>query len=169
MIRHGSARVAWLIAIAVVLMSLAIGESASVAAEKARVIVRGPTTHKTIALTIDDGYDAKHCHEIYNTLVRFRIPATWFPNAVHVRDVESDLAADRGALRDRQPYDPPPVTAEPLVTGDPQGDLDRRADRRSRDRSGDESRSCDRRTARTTIVCSERPDASGMTSSRCGT
>ena len=85
MIRHGSARVAWLIAIAVVLTSLAIGESASVAAEKARVIVRGPTTHKTIALTIDDGYDAKRCHEIYNTLVRFRIPATWFPNAVHVR------------------------------------------------------------------------------------
>ncbi len=55
-----------------------------VAAAPAPVVSRGPSTDKVIALTFDDGYDPDACLKIYDTLVEYDIPATWFPNAVYM-------------------------------------------------------------------------------------
>ena len=85
MIGRGPVQAIRLIVLAVVLASLALGEGVLAASERARVVVRGPATHRTISLTIDDGWDPERCHEIYDILVGFGIPATWLPNAVHVR------------------------------------------------------------------------------------
>lgn len=51
----------------------------------ARVVTRGPTTDKVIALTFDDGWNADRCLEIHDILVEHGVPATWFPNAVYMR------------------------------------------------------------------------------------
>lgn len=70
---------------AVILVISILGLHGSVlAADPARVISRGSGDSKTIALTFDDGWHAGRCGEIYDTLVAFGVPATWFPNAVYM-------------------------------------------------------------------------------------
>ncbi|HEY6507129.1 MAG TPA: polysaccharide deacetylase family protein, partial [Vicinamibacterales bacterium] len=49
------------------------------------VIVRGPSEHRTIALTFDDGTDPGRCLRIGRILDEAGIPATWFPNGFRVR------------------------------------------------------------------------------------
>ncbi len=61
---------------------LSVGSIPAFAADG--VITRGPGTHKTIALTFDDGYAPEHCLEIADTLTEYGVPATWFPNGVYV-------------------------------------------------------------------------------------
>ncbi|HKZ91198.1 MAG TPA: polysaccharide deacetylase family protein, partial [Candidatus Limnocylindrales bacterium] len=51
------------------------------------VASRADTSERVVALTFDDGWHPGRCEEIYDTLVRFGVPATWFPNAVYVRAV----------------------------------------------------------------------------------
>jgi peptidoglycan-N-acetylmuramic acid deacetylase len=75
---------AWLLS-AVVVAATVLGAGANVAAsDPAEVIVRGPQTNTTVALTFDDGWHAGRCAEIYDTLVRFDVPATFFPNAIYM-------------------------------------------------------------------------------------
>jgi peptidoglycan-N-acetylmuramic acid deacetylase len=73
-----------LLAFVTVLASLGLSDGVAIAADPT-VIARGPSTHRTVALTIDDGWDPEQCEAIYDTLVEFGIPATWFPNAIRVR------------------------------------------------------------------------------------
>src|SRR4051812_47077819 len=54
-----------------------------------RVVSRGPHTRKWIALTFDDGWDADRCRSIEHTLLEKHVTATWFPNAVYVRNAPS--------------------------------------------------------------------------------
>jgi peptidoglycan/xylan/chitin deacetylase (PgdA/CDA1 family)/heat shock protein HslJ len=68
----------------IVLLVMLIVDAGAVAAAPAPVISRGPTDSKVIALTFDDGYAPQRCQKIYDTLVEFDIPATWFPNAVYM-------------------------------------------------------------------------------------
>jgi peptidoglycan/xylan/chitin deacetylase (PgdA/CDA1 family) len=61
-----------------------------------RVVSRGPHTEKVIALTFDDGWDADRCRSIENTLLDKNVTATWFPNAIYVRnapDLWRDIAS----------------------------------------------------------------------------
>ena len=71
-----------LLALVITAALLSLGTLSAVAADG--VITRGPGTHKTIALTFDDGYAPAHCLEIADTLTRYGVPATWFPNGVNV-------------------------------------------------------------------------------------
>jgi peptidoglycan/xylan/chitin deacetylase (PgdA/CDA1 family) len=48
-------------------------------------VFRVATDQKVIALTFDDGWDAKHCLAIGSVLDRYAIPATFFPNGTYVR------------------------------------------------------------------------------------
>jgi peptidoglycan/xylan/chitin deacetylase (PgdA/CDA1 family) len=50
------------------------------------VISRGSRSHRWIALTFDDGWDAARCRSIEHTLLEKHVTATWFPNAVYVRN-----------------------------------------------------------------------------------
>lgn len=48
-------------------------------------VFRVSTDRKVIALTFDDGWDAKRCLAIGSVLDRYAVPATFFPNGVYVR------------------------------------------------------------------------------------
>ena len=74
-----------ILAIAIVLTALSVDERSGQAAVSADVVTRGAATTRTVALTFDDGWHAGRCEEIHDTLVRFGVPATWFPNAIYVR------------------------------------------------------------------------------------
>ena len=50
----------------------------------ARSVSMGSGAQRTVALTFDDGWDAERCLAIADTLDRYRIPATFFPNGVYV-------------------------------------------------------------------------------------
>ncbi len=50
----------------------------------ARVVYAASGSQRTVALTFDDGWDAKRCLSIAATLDRYGIPATFFPNGVYV-------------------------------------------------------------------------------------
>ncbi len=70
-------------AVLALLVLLALAQATSAASP---VIVRhGPRHVPTIALTIDDGWSAPRCGQMYETLVATGVPATWFPNAVYVK------------------------------------------------------------------------------------
>lgn len=47
-------------------------------------IYRGPTDGPTVALTFDDGYAPERCLQIAGILTESGVPATWFPNGIHV-------------------------------------------------------------------------------------
>ncbi len=82
--------------LALILLAVLIVDAGVVAAAPAPVVSRVSTTSKVIALTFDDGYSPQRCLEIYDTLVEFDIPATWFPNAVYMDsnpDVWKKIAA----------------------------------------------------------------------------
>jgi peptidoglycan/xylan/chitin deacetylase (PgdA/CDA1 family)/heat shock protein HslJ len=69
----------------VALLITILGAHGSAAgAGPAEVIRRGPAATRVVALTFDDGWHAGRCGEIFDTLVRFDVPATWFPNAAYV-------------------------------------------------------------------------------------
>lgn len=50
------------------------------------VVSRGSHARKWIALTFDDGWDADRCRSIEHTLLTDHVAATWFPNAIYVRN-----------------------------------------------------------------------------------
>ena len=50
------------------------------------VASRADTSERVVALTFDDGWHPGRCEEIVDILVQTGVPATWFPNAVFVRD-----------------------------------------------------------------------------------
>ena len=66
------------------LLVLAFG-AGDAAAASARVVSHGPRDDKVIALTFDDGWSTPRCSRILNTLVAQKVPATFFPNAIYVR------------------------------------------------------------------------------------
>jgi peptidoglycan/xylan/chitin deacetylase (PgdA/CDA1 family) len=60
------------------------------------VVSRGSRAQKWIALTFDDGWDADRCRSIEQTLLDKHVAATWFPNAIYVRnapDLWRDIAS----------------------------------------------------------------------------
>src|SRR6187200_1924819 len=57
----------------------------NVAADDPGVVSHGPRDEKVIALTFDDGWSTPRCHKILSTLVLKKVPATFFPNALYVR------------------------------------------------------------------------------------
>lgn len=70
---------------ALIMLAFAIGAHGGVlAAEPARIVTSGEGKTKTVALTFDDGWHPERCKDIFDTLVRFDVPATWFPNAVYM-------------------------------------------------------------------------------------
>jgi len=54
------------------------------AARPAVVLTHGPRSARAVALTFDDGYDARVCSALVDELVATGTPATFFPNARHV-------------------------------------------------------------------------------------
>ena len=58
----------------------------SVAAADPAVVTHGPRDEKVIALTFDDGWSTPRCQKILETLVTHDVPATFFPNALYVRE-----------------------------------------------------------------------------------
>ena len=67
-----------------VLLLLALGPR-DVAADDAGVVSHGPRDDKVVALTFDDGWSTPRCHKILEILVLEKVPATFFPNALYVR------------------------------------------------------------------------------------
>jgi peptidoglycan/xylan/chitin deacetylase (PgdA/CDA1 family) len=68
-----------------VLLLLALGPR-DVAAEDAGVVWHGPRDEKVVALTFDDGWSTPRCQKILQILVKEKIPATFFPNALYVKE-----------------------------------------------------------------------------------
>jgi peptidoglycan/xylan/chitin deacetylase (PgdA/CDA1 family) len=50
----------------------------------AEIVRRAERTDRVIALTFDDGWSPARCERILDILLEHGVPATWFPNAVHV-------------------------------------------------------------------------------------
>lgn len=73
----------------VLIIALIIGATSVFSADPARLVSRGPTDNRTISLTFDDGSNPERCQRIYDTLVQYDIPATWFPNAVYMASAPS--------------------------------------------------------------------------------
>jgi peptidoglycan/xylan/chitin deacetylase (PgdA/CDA1 family)/heat shock protein HslJ len=74
-----------LVAAYLLVMAMVAAPPVAAQAPLANAIHRFRSTSNTIALTFDDGWDAGRCMAIYHTLIRFGVPATWFPNGVYVR------------------------------------------------------------------------------------
>ena len=70
------------VALAIALVSL-LGSVSDAAGPQ--LVRHGPRGLRTVALTIDDGWDAARCEAMYRTLLGTGVPATWFPNAIYVR------------------------------------------------------------------------------------
>jgi peptidoglycan/xylan/chitin deacetylase (PgdA/CDA1 family) len=68
-----------------VLLLLALAPR-DVAADDAGVVWHGPRNEKVIALTFDDGWSTPRCQKILEILVKQKVPATFFPNALYVRE-----------------------------------------------------------------------------------
>jgi peptidoglycan/xylan/chitin deacetylase (PgdA/CDA1 family) len=68
-----------------VLLLLVLGPR-DVAADDARVVSHGARDEKVIALTFDDGWSTPRCQKILDILVAHNVPATFFPNALYVRE-----------------------------------------------------------------------------------
>ena len=67
-----------------VLLLLALGPR-DVSADDTGVVSHGPRDDKVVALTFDDGWSTPRCHKILEILVLEKVPATFFPNALYVR------------------------------------------------------------------------------------
>ena len=67
-----------------VLLLLALGPR-DAAADDADVFWHGPRDEKVVALTFDDGWSTPRCQKILEILVLEKVPATFFPNALYVR------------------------------------------------------------------------------------
>ena len=67
-----------------VLLLLALGPR-DVAADDDGVVSHGPRDDKVVALTFDDGWNTPRCQKILKILVTEKVPATFFPNALYVR------------------------------------------------------------------------------------
>jgi len=50
-----------------------------------RVVWRGPRKDRVVALTFDDGWNARTLASIYRTLVREKVPATFFVTGMYIR------------------------------------------------------------------------------------
>ena len=57
----------------------------TVAAADPAVVRNGPRNEKVIALTFDDGWSTPRCQKILEILVANKVPATFFPNALYVK------------------------------------------------------------------------------------
>ena len=68
----------------VVLLLLAFGARDAAAADPS-VVWHGPRDDKVVALTFDDGWSTPRCQKILEILVAQNVPATFFPNALYVR------------------------------------------------------------------------------------
>ena len=77
-------RFLWRTSALAMLLVLALG-SRDVAADDTRVVSHGPRDQKVVALTFDDGWSTPRCHKILEILVLEKVPATFFPNALYVR------------------------------------------------------------------------------------
>ena len=77
-------RFLWRTSALAMLLVLALG-SRDVAADDTGVVSHGPRDQKVIALTFDDGWSTPRCHKILEILVLEKVPATFFPNALYVR------------------------------------------------------------------------------------
>ena len=71
--------------VAGVLLVMAFGVG-NVAAADPAVVTHGPRDEKVIALTFDDGWSTPRCQKILETLVSENVAATFFPNALYVRE-----------------------------------------------------------------------------------
>ena len=69
---------------AAVLLVLAFGVGTVAAADPA-VVTHGPRDEKVVALTFDDGWSTPRCQKILEILVANKVPATFFPNALYVK------------------------------------------------------------------------------------
>ena len=67
-----------------VLLVLVFGVGTVAAADPA-VVRNGPRDEKVIALTFDDGWSTPRCQKILEILVTQKVPATFFPNALYVK------------------------------------------------------------------------------------
>ena len=67
-----------------VLLLLALGPR-DVAADDVGVVWHGPRDDKVVALTFDDGWSTPRCQKILEILVAEKVAATFFPNALYVR------------------------------------------------------------------------------------
>ena len=67
-----------------VLLLLALGPR-DVSADDTGVVSHGPRDDKVVALTFDDGWSTPRCQKILEILVAEKVPATFFPNALYVR------------------------------------------------------------------------------------
>ena len=78
-------RFLWRTSALAMLLVLALG-SRDVAADDAGVVSHGPRDEKVVALTFDDGWSTPRCEKILEILVAEKVPATFFPNALYVRE-----------------------------------------------------------------------------------
>ena len=67
-----------------VLLLLALAPR-DVAADDPGVVSHGPRDDKVVALTFDDGWSTPRCQKILEILLAEKVPATFFPNALYVR------------------------------------------------------------------------------------
>ena len=67
-----------------VLLLLALAPR-DVAADDTGVVSHGPRDDKVVALTFDDGWSTPRCQKILEILLAEKVPATFFPNALYVR------------------------------------------------------------------------------------
>ena len=77
-------RFLWRTSALAMLLVLALG-SRDVAADDTGVVSHGPRDDKVVALTFDDGWSTPRCQKILEILVLEKVPATFFPNALYVR------------------------------------------------------------------------------------
>ena len=56
-----------------------------VAASDPTVVWHGPRDEKVVALTFDDGWSTPRCQKIVDILLAENVPATFFPNALYVK------------------------------------------------------------------------------------
>ena len=66
------------------LLVLAFGVQAVAAADPS-VVWHGSREEKVVALTFDDGWSTPRCQKILQILVAQKVPATFFPNALYVK------------------------------------------------------------------------------------
>ena len=89
-------------------LCVALASSQAVDAAGPTVVHHGPRNVRTVALTIDDGWDPARCERMYRTLVATGVPATWFPNAVYVKKAPATwrLIASRFPIGNHTFYHP---------------------------------------------------------------
>jgi peptidoglycan/xylan/chitin deacetylase (PgdA/CDA1 family) len=77
-------RLLWRTLAASLMLVLTLGVGAVEAADPP-VVWHGPRDEKVVALTFDDGWSTPRCQKILDILLAEKVAATFFPNAVYVR------------------------------------------------------------------------------------